>query len=131
MKRWIALTLVAGASLLIITSPLRAIGGEEERGAVDAKGRCSAASIWRMTMEPEVGIKFEANIETGVPDQQWKVQLWYNKHVLLTTTEVTEDDGGFEVVIVENNARGDDEMTLTATNLDTGERCWGKLMTEL
>jgi hypothetical protein len=40
-------------------------------------------------------------------------------------------DGGFEVVKVENNARGMDQATLNATNLDTGERCWGQLKGEL
>jgi hypothetical protein len=127
MKRWITLAISAVAALLLLAAPMRAMGGEEGGGGVDAEASCSMGSKWLMVMEPEVGLKFEATIESGVPDQEWNLILSYNKHVLMNVNEVTEDDGGFEVVIVENNAKGDDIATVEATNLVTGEICWGRL----
>jgi hypothetical protein len=130
MKRWIVFTLAAGAALLLLTSPLRALGGEEE-GGVSATSTCSMGTIWRLTMEQEVGVKFEAEINSGIPDQEWDFTLLYNKHVLVQQTEETEEDGGFEIVKVENNAVGDDTGTVIATNQDTGEVCWGRLKAEI
>jgi hypothetical protein len=130
MKKWIALVLVVGASLFLITSAQGATG-EEERGRVDAQGLCDNGSMWILTMEPEVGIKFEATIETNAPGQQWHITLAYFRHVLIDEIKVTEDDGGFEVVTVESNARGSDITSVHAVNLDTGEICWGKLRAEI
>jgi hypothetical protein len=130
MKKTISLMLVAAFAAFLLTSATGAMGGEEER-AMTAQGRCSVDTIWGLTMEPEVGVKFEAHLETGVPDQRWQVLVFYNQHVLIKTIEVTEEDGGFEVVKVENNAQGDDDATLRAVNLDTGELCWGRLRAEL
>jgi hypothetical protein len=84
-----------------------------------------------LTVEPEVGVKIEARLETGVPGQEWRVVVFYNHHLLLRAIEETEEDGGFELVKVENNAQGEDVATLYAVNMDTGELCWGKLSTEL
>jgi hypothetical protein len=84
-------------------------------------------STWELVMEPEVGIKFEATIETGIPDQDWDITLKYENVVLIHEIEQTEEDGGFEVVKVENNKKGEDSATVVATNLETGERCFGKL----
>jgi hypothetical protein len=130
MKKWMSITLVAAAALVLLTSPLRALGGEE-RGKVHSLGGCTMGSTWQLVMEPEVGIKFEATIETGTPDQDWDVTLKYQQVVLLHVVEQTEEDGGFEVVKVENNKKGEDSTTVLATNLDTGEVCWGKLRAEL
>lgn len=130
MKKWLSLAVAAGAVFLLLMSPLRAIGSED-RGSVHARGTCDKGSTWELTMEPEVGIKFEATIETGVPDQQWDIGLLYGTHVLLHDVRTTEDDGGFEVVKVENNKPGEDRAGVVATNLDTGERCWGSLLATL
>jgi hypothetical protein len=126
MKKWVTLTMVMGAALALFVSPLRAIG-DEERGKVHALGGCTMKSTWELVMEPEVGIKFEATIETGVPDQDWDITLKYENVVLIHEIEQTEEDGGFEVVKVENNKKGEDSATVVATNLETGERCFGKL----
>ena len=130
MKRWIAFALVTGTALFVVSGPLRAMGGEEE-GAVGAKGRCTAASTWDLEMAPEVGVTFEGGLETGVPDQQWHLQLMYNKHVELDLIEVTDEDGGFEFVKVEKNAEGEDTARLRVVNLETGELCWGELRAEI
>jgi hypothetical protein len=130
MKRWIGFTLTAGVALFLLTAPMRATG-EEERGRVHSEGRCSGASHWELTMEPEVGIKFEGGVESGVPDQQWHVVLKYYQHVLLDVIETTEEDGGFEIVKVENNNEGVDVARLRARNLDTGEICVGLLEAEV
>jgi hypothetical protein len=130
MRKWLSITVTAGAVFLLLMSPLRAIGGED-RGSVHGKGTCNMGSTWELVMEPETGIKFEATIETGAPDQQWDITLLYEHVVLLHEVETTEDDGGFEVVKVENNKIGEDHATVRATNLDTGEQCWGKLMATL
>jgi hypothetical protein len=82
-------------------------------------------------MAPEVGVAFEVRLETGAPDQDWSVTLGYNKHVLLRTVETTEDDGGFEFTLVENNARGEDVGTVRMRNHVTAEVCWGRLRAEL
>jgi hypothetical protein len=107
----------------------RSAGGEE--GAIRARGNCTGASEWRVSMTQDVGIEFELNIETGVPDQDWDITLQYNQHVLLDETVTTDDDGGFEVGIVENNAKGEDKVTIHATNDVTGEFCEGQLQAEL
>jgi hypothetical protein len=130
MRKWLSITVAAGAVFLLLMSPLRAIGGED-RGSVHAKGGCTMGSTWELVMEPETGIKFEATIETGVPDQRWDITLKYESVVLLHEIETTEDDGGFEVIKVENNKQGEDHATVLATNLNTGERCWGKLQATL
>src|SRR5437867_4636324 len=120
MKKWLSITVTVGAVFMLLMSPLRAIGGGEDRGSVHAKGTCNMGSTWELVMEPEVGIKFEATIETGVPDQQWDITLLYERVVLLHEVETTEDDGGFEVIKVENNKHGEDHVTVKATNLETG-----------
>jgi hypothetical protein len=130
MKKWGSLALASAAVLLLLVSPLRAVG-DEERGVVKAIGACQGASTWKLVMEPEIGIKFEANIETGVPDQEWDITLKYENVVLMHVVETTEEDGGFEIVKVENNKKGEDSATVVAYNLETGERCWGRLRAEL
>jgi hypothetical protein len=130
MKKWIAFTVAAGAVLFLLISPIGAQGGEEE-GGFTAQGSCSMGSVWGLTMSQEVGVSLEVHLETGVPDQAWHVILGYNHHVLVKTTEYTEDDGGFEFFKVENNAQGEDVGTVIATNLETGETCWGKLRVEI
>ncbi len=59
------------------------------------------------------------------------MELQYNKHVLVRTTEETEEDGGFEIFKVEKNAEGVDVGMIRATNPDTGETCRGQLTAEL
>lgn len=133
MKRWLSpvvAAVAAGATLFLFASPMRAVG-DEDRGAVHARGACNKGSSWELVMEPETGIKFEATIETGTPDQDWNITLRYEKVVLLQITETTEEDGGFEIVKVENNKLGEDHATVRATNLETGEMCFGQLWAEL
>jgi hypothetical protein len=130
MKRWRWFGLAAAAVLLLAVSPLRALG-EEEAGAVHAKGACNRGSTWELVMEPEVGVKFEATIETGVPGQEWDITLRYERHVLIHQVEETEEDGGFEVITVESNKEGEDHAFVTAKNLDTGEVCAGQLAATL
>lgn len=130
MKKTIPLMLVAAFAAFLLTSATGAMGGEEDRATI-AQGVCSMGTRYELVIEPEVGVKIEAHLETGVPGQQWRVVLGYNHHVLLKAIEETEEDGGFEVVKVENNAQGRDVATLHALNLDTGEFCWGKLDTEI
>lgn len=130
MKRWIMLAVACSAALLMLAAPLRALGGEEEH-AVQSEGACNMGAVWKLVIEPEVGVKLEATIESGVPDQDWHIVLLYNKHVLLDVVETTEEDGGFEIFKVENNALGDDIATVQATNLVNGQVCWGRLKAEL
>ena len=66
-----------------------------------------------------------------MPGQIWQVELRYNRHTLVRTTKETEEDGGFEIRIVENNAQGDDKGFIRATNPDTGEICRGELTAQL
>jgi hypothetical protein len=130
MRKWIATTLMAGVAAFMLMSMNGAFGGEEGK-ANKALGRCSQGTMFELVLEQEVGIKIEAHLETGVPDQEWRIVVGYNHHVMIRAIEETEEDGGFEVVKVENNAQGEDVATLHALNLDTGEICWGKLITEL
>jgi hypothetical protein len=130
MRKWGSVAFAAATLLALVVSPLRAMGGEEGP-AVHAKGECNMGSTWELVMERETGVKFEATIETGVPDQDWHIIVKYERNTILDMVEQTEEDGGFEVIIVESNKKGEDHATVLASNLQTGERCWGKLSAEL
>ena len=80
---------------------------------------------------PRSGVEFELEINSGIPDQTWKVELRYNNHTLVRTTEMTEEDGGFEIRKVENNSKGMDVGEIHATNPETGETCDGQVAAEL
>src|SRR6266498_2469940 len=116
----IARVLLAVATLALLVALASTAFGEEEKGAVSARGQCDAGSAWRLTIAQETGISIEFNMETGVPDQTWHYAIRYNRHVILETNAVTEDDGGFEIRKVENNAIGRDTVQVQATNEQTG-----------
>jgi hypothetical protein len=126
VKRWIAFTLMATAAAFSLAAPMRATG-EEERGRVHAEGGCTMGSHFEMTIEPEVGLKFEGGVEAGIEGQVWRVIMRYQNHTLMDVIEETEEDGGFEVVKVENNAKGEDHYTFHALNEESGEFCSGVL----
>jgi len=130
VKRWISLLLVAVLAVALGTAATHAFGAEEGAG-VEAKGACSLGSQWTLHMGTEIGVEFEVAINSGVPDQTWILELHYNKHPLFRGKEMTEDDGGFEVRKVENNAPGVDLAFLRAHNPATGETCAGQLEAEL
>jgi hypothetical protein len=120
-------TLAAGA---LLGGATQAIGAEE--GGVTARGMCSESTFWQLTIAPEVGLEMEVKIESGVVDDPWRVRLAYNGHLMLDVLEFTEEpDGAFEIFKVENNAQGEDNVTLKARNTDTGEICWGGVEAEL
>lgn len=130
MKRWLSVLLAVVTVGVLVTAATGAMGAEEGGGPT-AKGGCSLGSQWSLHMGIEVGVEFEVEINSGVPGQIWQVELRYNRHTLVRTTKETEEDGGFEIRIVENNAQGDDKGFIRATNPDTGEICRGELTAQL
>jgi hypothetical protein len=130
MKKALSVLLAVVTAGVLATAATRAFGAEEGGGPT-ARGACSLGSEWSLHMGREIGIEFEIEINSGVPGQTWRVELMYNKHTLLRTTEKTEEDGGFEIRKVENNAPGIDVGSIRATNPDTGETCQGQLTAEL
>lgn len=124
---------VLGVAVMALVIPMASVArGEEEQGLTTGKGLCtSGVTTWEIEMAREVGIGFEVGIDSGVPDQEWHVVLRYNQHVLIDTVEQTEDEGDFELRIVENNAVGRDKAQVRATNAETGEVCIGEIEAEL
>ena len=129
MKRWLSLMVAVVTAGVVATAATHASGAEG--GGVSARGECSLGTQWSLHMGTEIGLEFEIEINSGVPGQTWKVGLDYNKHALLRTTKVTEEDGGFDIFKVEKNAEGVDVGEIRATNPDTGETCRGQLTAEL
>lgn len=132
MKKTLRLGLTAvlatalGGSAIAAASPTRP---DQEEGAVTATGVCSAASTWALSAKPDIGIEAEANLETGVADQEWNLVLAYNHNVILSGQFTTEDDGGFEVITQPGNRNVvPDRLELRATNQTTGETCRGGLI---
>lgn len=128
MRNRLIIGALLATTVLAFARPLLAA---PEEGAVVAHGRCSGASIWEMTMKPDIGLEMEAHLETGVPDQVWHLRMSYHGDVFFETTEVTEEDGGFEVANGQRNEVGWDRFELSAINVQTGERCVGGVEAEL
>jgi hypothetical protein len=130
MNKWLSVLLAVATAGVLVTAATGAFGAEEGGGPT-ARGGCSLGSEWTLHMGVEIGIVFEIEINSGVPGQTWNVELKYNRHVLVRTTEETEEDGGFEIFKVEKNAEGVDVGVIRATNPDSGETCLAQLTAEL
>jgi hypothetical protein len=130
MKKWLSLFLALLTAGALAFAATNALAGEEGEG-VEAAGGCTMGSEWKLHMGTEIGVEFEVNIETRVPGQRWNVELHYNGHNLIREVEETEEDGGFEIRRVENNAPGEDSASMRAKNPETGETCEGELTAEL
>ena len=103
----------------------------QETGEIRSDGHCSYGSTFHQAMEPDIGIEMEVGVETGVADQTWKVKMQYNGHTIFTTTEVTEEDGGFEIKRQEGNRDGEDAFHAVLFNPVTLEVCEGTLTATL
>src|SRR5262245_31044691 len=100
----VAGAVAAGASLAIASRP------SQDR-EVKAVGHCSAGSTYHQAMERDIGVEMEVGVESGVPDQPWRVLMFYNGTRVFTGVEVTEDDGGFEIKQQPRNLPGSDLFT--------------------
>jgi hypothetical protein len=130
MGKWLRVLVTAGVIALMAPMASSSAGGEE--GEIAVKGLCTGGTTsWDMEMGPEVGLSIEFGLDSGIPDQEWHFRLKYNRHILLQGVEVTEDEGDFDVRIVENNAIGEDVVHIYMTNEETGEVCWGMMAAEL
>ena len=131
MRRWIQV----GAAALVLTLAVpmgRAAFGGEETGLTSVKGLCTGGTTsWDMEVARDVGLEMEFGLDSGIPDQEWHYRLKYNRHIIKQGVEVTEDEGDFDVVTVENNAVGEDVLHIYMENEETGEVCWGMLTVDL
>ena len=127
-QRLIIAALMA-TTLLALSRPILAAGAPEP-GAAASHGVCSAASTWELTMNRDIGVEMEAHLETGVPDETWQLQMWYQGDLIYKALVVTEADGGFEVRRQERNEVGLDRFQFLAANTVTGERCTAGLQFE-
>lgn len=115
-------------TLLAVSRPI--LADPPEPGAAASHGVCSAASTWELTMNRDIGVEMEAHLETGVADQGWQLQMWYQGRSIYKAVVVTEADGGFEVKRQERNEAGVDRFQFLAVNTATGERCTAGLQFE-
>jgi hypothetical protein len=127
-----ALTAVVATAMLCAV--VFAVAGNSfaaEQGETRAHGPCKGTSDYTVGLGRDIGVEMELEIETGVPDQVWDVQIFYNDHLLVSIEKITEDDGGFEVKKQERNAVGKDAVHGIATNQETGEVCDVTLQADL
>jgi hypothetical protein len=117
--RWVIAAL-ATTTVLALSRPLMA---SEERNAVSVRGVCSEASTWEFTVNRDIGLELETHLETGVSDQGWQVEMWYQEGLVYHAMVQTEDDGGFEVRTVQRKLPGQDRLRFVTTNTVTGETC--------
>jgi hypothetical protein len=126
--RWVIAALMV-TTLLALSRPIFASSAPEP-GAVSAHGVCSAASTWEATMNRDIGVEMETHLETGVPGEGWKLQMWYQGQLFFKEVVVSEGDGGFEVRRQERNLPGVDRFQFKATNTVTGEVCFAGVQFE-
>jgi hypothetical protein len=126
--RWVIAALMV-TTLLALSRPILASSAPEP-GAVAAHGVCSAQSTWEGTMNRDIGVEMETHLETGVPGEGWKLQMWYQGQLIFKETIESEGDGGFEVRRQERNLPGVDRFQFQATNTVTGEVCFAGIQFE-
>jgi hypothetical protein len=120
--RWVIAALMV-PTVLALSRPILASSAAPEPGAVASHGVCSAESTWELTMNRDIGVEMETHLETGVPDEGWKLQMWYQGQLFFKEIVQSEGDGGFEVRRQERNLPGVDRFQFKATNTVTGEVC--------
>jgi hypothetical protein len=135
--------LVAAVTLAALFSGASALGDEEEGGA-HAESVCSEGSLYSIAIMPEIGLSLEAEITpastTRLPvdeemasvslKERWSIKLLYNDILVLDMRGREMDDGSFKRRVVMGNLEGADHLEIQATNLDSGETCWGTVQAE-
>lgn len=93
---------------------------------VDVRGDCSAASEWRLKVQPRTTgtLRVEFEVDSDVPGQRWRVIISDNGTEVFAGTRRTEDGSGdFRVRRAIADRVGPDNIVATATNAATGETC--------
>lgn len=95
-------------------------------GDVDVRGDCSAASDWRLKVQPRAAgtLRVEFEVDSDVPGQRWRVLITDNGTEVFAGTRRTQDGSGdFRVRRAIADQAGPDNIVATATNAVTGETC--------
>jgi hypothetical protein len=138
--------LVAAITFAAIFSATSAVGDEEEGGA-HAESVCSKGSTYSLAIMPEIGLSLETEISpastTRMPlDEEgasagvnrvrelWSIKLIYNDIVVMDKYLREKFDGVFLTRVVMGNLEGADHLEMQATNVDSGETCWGTVQAE-
>jgi hypothetical protein len=126
MPKIIAVPVAAALAGLILLAAPGAFAKSGPR--VIETGSCSAASDWKLKIQPEDGrLEVEYEVDQNVSGQKWRVVLRHNGDRFARVVRTTQPpSGSFEVRRLVNNRAGDDTIRGRATNLKTGQVCRGK-----
>jgi len=117
-------TAALATTLILAAAPAAQAGGPE----VVRRGSCSAASDWKLSVEPDRGrIELEFEVESGVAGQRWNILIRQDGDRIFRGSRITRGlDGEFEVERHPANTPGPDRFVARAKNPATGETCVGR-----
>jgi hypothetical protein len=124
----VVVTTLALASTFAVVgmAPASAKGGERR---VEARGKCSSATIWKMKAKPDNGrLQVELEIDSSRNGQTWTVAVRDNGVAVFSGRRVTKaPSGSFSVEFRTPNRAGADKFVGTARNTRTGEVCTARV----
>lgn len=123
-SRIVAATMLGTA--VVLGSALPALAKD---GDVIARGKCSAASTWKLKASPENGaIEVSYEVDSNVVGQSWRVVLRNDGTAFFSGTRLTRaPSGSFTVTRLTADGAGPDVISARASNPVTGEVCRGSL----
>lgn len=121
--------LAAGAVALAGLGLVNAPTAQARDGDLITRGRCSAASTWKLKAGPrDGGLEVDFEVDTNRVGQTWNVRLLQNEVVVFRGSRVTQaPSGSFSVERRLADLAGTDRIVGRATNPATGEVCVGRL----
>ncbi len=124
IKQRIAVGVLTIASVLAVAGPVAAKDGD-----LIARGRCSAASTWKLKLSPEGRrIEIEFEVDQNRNNRLWNVRAAHDGKGFWSGTRRTKaPSGSFSVRLLRSESAGSDRIAVRATNATTGEVCRGVL----